>query len=193
VRIENQISEPFSVTLVGRLEKTKGFDVALRGVSDLHEQFPDIAIHIIGVGAERHSLQVLARDLGLAGNVTFYGRLDRVEVLRRIRVSTCVVVPSIALEGFSLVALESALLERPVVASDVGGLSETVVNGVTGTIVDPCDARQIAGAVHRYFTKPETGARHGHAGRARALKEFSLTRSVSQIEEVYAEVFGRDS
>lgn len=185
---ETTCPEPDSVVLIGRLEPTKGFDVALRGLAALRKDFPRIAIHIVGVGIERENLELQARELGLASSVTFHGRLDRVDVLRRIRGSTCVLVPSIALEGFSLVALESALLERPVVASDVGGLPETVADGVTGTIVDPCASDQITEAVRRYFVLPDLAAVHGRAGRERALREFTLGRSVAQVEAIHSEV-----
>lgn len=180
--------EPFSVTLVGRLESTKGFDVALQGLALLHDDYPTVSIHIIGVGIEQGPLEDLARDLRLSGNVTFHGRMDWIEVLHRIRKSTCVLVPSIALEGFSLVALESALLERPVVASDVGGLAETVANGVTGTVVEPCSPERIAEAVRRYFEMPELAAEHGRAARERALKEFTLARVVRQIEVIHKQI-----
>lgn len=176
------------VTLVGRLEHTKGFDLALRALARVKPRVPRLTIRVIGVGQELEALERLATDMDLTDEVTFLGRLDREAVLANIRESTCVMVPSRALEGFSLVALESALLARPVVAASVGGLPETVIDGVTGTVVHPRAIQQTADAVIRYLTDSELTRVHGTNARDRALRNFSLDRMVSEIQTVYEQI-----
>ncbi len=183
--------QPFTVTMIGRLEETKGFDVALRALAVVRDALPTVAVNVVGVGIERDALGQLADKLGLDANVVFHGRLDQAQVLEKIRQSTCVVVPSIALEGFSLVALETALLERPVVASAVGGLPETVINGSTGTIVPPHDVARLASAILEYLTNPAVASEHGRNARARALRDFALARTVAQVQVVHAKVTAR--
>ncbi len=186
---ENRIS----ITMVGRLEATKGFDVGLKAVARIIEEFPAMTVNIVGVGVEQNSLANLACELGLEREVVFWGRLDRPDVLEKIRDSTCVVVPSIDLEGFSLVALESALLERPVVASRVGGLPETVIDGQTGTVVDPLSVDQLAEALRTYFSTPALASQHGRNARERALREFTLERTVLQVQAIHGQVMDRIS
>lgn len=100
-------------------------------------------------------------------------------------------MPSVALEGFSRVALEAAFLERPVVASGVGGLTETVLDGHSGTVVDPTRVGDLARAILRYLARPDLAEDHGRQARVRALREFSLSRMVSEVEAVHEEVFRR--
>lgn len=180
-----------TVTMIGRLEATKGFDQALRALGTVHRDIPDLVVNIVGVGIERAALEGVARAEGLEGSVVFWGRLDRPQVLDIVRRSSVVVVPSVALEGFSLVALEAAFLERPVVASRVGGLPETVLDGQSGTVVDPSRVSDFADAILRYLTRTDLAQEHGRNARARALREFSVARTVAAVEAVHAEVLRR--
>ncbi len=179
-----------SIVMVGRLEPSKGFDYALRALAPMIAVYPDLSIDIVGVGREDEKLEVLVSQLGIGSSVTFHGRLDHDETLDLLNESICVVVPSIAYEGFSLVALESAQLERPVVASNVGGLPETVLDGITGTIVDPLKEGAIAEAVRNYLLNPELAHIHGTRARERALTEFSMDRMVQEIQEIHSNVLG---
>ena len=181
------VSTDPTITMVGRLEVAKGFDFAFRAAALLKSQYPNLTVNLIGVGDQMDTLQSLAESLGIAQQVIFHGRLEQEATLELIARSTCVVVPSIAFEGFSLVALEAAFLERPVVATNVGGLPETVVDGVTGTIVDSGDAAQLAQAIGHYLSNPVIAREHGQNARKRALVEFSLDRLAREVNEIHVE------
>ena len=176
-----------SIAMVGRLEPSKGFDIALRTFAGLLKQGYEFEVQLVGVGRDHEVLQRLVFDLGISTSVHFHGRCDHRETLGILAGSTCVVVPSSAYEGFSLVALESAFLERPVIASNIGGLPETVVHGVTGLIFDP----HVPGALERnllcYLENESLAREHGSNARQRALKEFSLNRMAHEIELVHAQ------
>ena len=176
------------ITLVGRLEVAKGFDYALRDIASLAPDFPDLTVSIVGLGEEQKSLAALASQLGIESSVIFHGRQEHVNTLELLNKSTCVVVPSVAYEGFSLVALESAQLEKPVVASNIGGLPETVLDGVTGTVVNPLEKGEIARAVRAYLLDPELAQKHGKRARTRALAEFTVNRMAQEIHEVHSEI-----
>lgn len=183
-------SHQHRITLVGRLEVAKGFDHALRDIASLRSEFPELAVSVVGVGEEQESLAALVSQLGMESWVTFHGRLEHGETAHLLNQSTCVVVPSIAYEGFSLVALESAQLEKPVIASNVGGLPETVLHGVTGTIVNPLVKGEIAEAVRAYLINPEFARTHGTQARKRALTDFTVDRMAQEIHEVYINALG---
>lgn len=179
------ISEPAQVTLVGRLESAKGFDHALMALVPLCKEFPKIRVNIVGVGEERETLLKITEQFGLEDSVQFHGRLEQEETLNLIRRSRCVVVPSLAYEGFSLVALEAAFMEVPVVATNVGGLSETVRDGETGTIVNPLKLDGMTEAVRQYLVDPVLAKDHGRNARHRALTEFSLERMAGEIQKIH--------
>jgi glycosyltransferase involved in cell wall biosynthesis len=182
---DSTIGEPAAITLVGRLEPAKGFDVALRALGPIAPEFPALRVNIVGVGEELGALQHLAHQLGLGNLVRFHGRLEHAETLSLMRASRCVVVPSVQYEGFSLVALEAGLLEVPVVASNVGGLPETVLDGITGLIINPLKLGELTRAIRTYLQDPELATDHGRNARARALEEFTLERMATEIQRLH--------
>lgn len=181
-------SEVATINLIGRLEKTKGFHDALTACAPLTEKFPALRINIVGVGGEEQNLRALAWQLGLGDRVRFHGRQEQFATLDLINAGTVTVVPSLAYEGFSLVALESAFLEKPVVANRIGGLPETVRDGQTGAIVEPGDIPALTQAIERYLGDPELARSHGANARERALKEFSINRMAAEITALHEEV-----
>src|SRR5262249_53155861 len=118
---------------VGRLAVEKGFDLALNAFASVARRFPKARLIIAGDGPVRSQLERQTGDLGLTGSVEFPGWVDPEDVVALINTSTMLLIPS-RLESFPLVALQGALMARPVVASTVGGLPEIVVHGETGLL-----------------------------------------------------------
>jgi glycosyltransferase involved in cell wall biosynthesis len=104
-----------------------------------------------------------------------------IEALRR---SLFTVVPSILPETFGLVALETAAAGKPIVASDIGGLSEVVVDGETGLLVPPAQPRQLAAAIERLVAEPALREQLASAAASHAA-EFSPAKVVPQFEQAY--------
>jgi glycosyltransferase involved in cell wall biosynthesis len=138
---------PFGLLCVGRLVHGKGFDLAIEALATIRAAGVDAHLTIVGQGEEREQLQDLARRLELDVYVHFMGATQRRETLAAIAQSTLVLVPSREIEGFSLVAAEAALSGVPCVAARVGGLADTVEDGVTGVIVNPENSGDLAAAV----------------------------------------------
>lgn len=178
-----------SVAMVGRLSPEKGFDDGLRALRNVWSRLPDLKIRIVGAGPEEDSLHSLVLALGMTDVVEYFGQLSHADTLRVIAGSDVVLVPSTRIEGFSLVAVEAAYLERPVVATSVGGLPETVRDGVTGILVGPGDLPAMADAVLRLLTQPGLGHDLGLAARERALREFTLERCASDVAHLYSDIW----
>ncbi len=104
-----------------------------------------------------------------------------IEVLRR---SLFTVVPSILPETFGIVALETAATGKPVVASDIGGLSDVVVDGETGLLAPAGDSEALAAAMARLLADAELRGQMGEAARRRAA-DFSPDTVVPQFEQAY--------
>jgi glycogen(starch) synthase len=119
----------------GRLCFEKGLDWALSALTSVFERFPNAGLIVAGDGAERSKLEAYAADLRLTPFVQFVGAVSHESLPHLLNQSTVVIVPS-RNEGFGLVALEAALMGRPVVGVRTGGLPEVVVHRETGLLVD---------------------------------------------------------
>jgi glycogen(starch) synthase len=102
-----------------------------------------------------------------------------------INTASVVVVPSRWNEPFGLVALEAALMARPVVAARAGGLAEVVEHGTTGLLADKEDAVAFARAVTDLLADPVWADRIGSTARRRARERFAWDRCVDEYERLY--------
>jgi glycogen(starch) synthase len=136
-----------------------------------------------GDGPARPSLERQAHDLGIASRVDFLGRVP--DVPATMNAATFVLMPSRWEETFGLVALEAALLGRPVVATRVGALPEVVRDGETGLIVEREDDAGLGAAMASLLADPDRTRRMGRAARERALATFGLERSLDAYEALY--------
>ena len=177
---------PPRLLVVSRLAPEKGVDTALTAFARVRSAFPGARLVIGGDGPERERLRQRADDLGVGDAVDFPGRVAPAEVLGLLDAASLVLVPSRA-EAFGLVAIEAALMQRPVVASRVGGLREVVADGLTGLLVSAGDAGAMAEAAIALLGDEARCRRLGLAARARAQTLFSHDRYV----DGYAEQYGR--
>jgi glycosyltransferase involved in cell wall biosynthesis len=167
---------------VGRLVPIKGHDTLLRAFAAAAVSVPGLTLELAGDGPLRGKLEALAAELGVAGTVTFAGRVP--SVVPAYERAAIVVVPSRG-EGFGMVALEAAERGRAVIASAVGGLPEIVEDGVTGVLVPPDDVERLAAAIAELAADGDRAARLGGAARERALREFTLDRCADRTDAVY--------
>ncbi len=176
-----------TVAIVGRTTPQKGVDVALRAMKIVAEDHPDLLVNVVGGGDGLDDLQRLSAELGMTENVVFFGPQPREVCLEQMRAADLLLVPSRGLEGFPLVAVEAALLGVPVIATNVGGLPESIDDGVTGVLVDPEDVIALAEATKRLLASVELRNALGSAARERALREFSHQGFVATIMTAYGD------
>jgi glycosyltransferase involved in cell wall biosynthesis len=146
---------------------------------------PGARLLLVGAGADDDALRVRAAELGLEALVHFAGFQD--DPAPYLSACDVVLVPSLK-EGLGFAALEAMALERPVVASNTGGLPEAVADGETGLLVPPGDASALADAVLALIADPTRRAALGRAGRARVEAHFDADRQFDQLRRVLAEV-----
>ena len=171
---------------VGRLDQEqKGLEPLVRSLAILPRSVP-FRLRLVGEdwgGAE--VVQRLARTLGVADRVTLVGRLPRAELLAEYARADLLVLPSL-FEPFGIVLLEAMAAGLPVIASRVGGIPEVVADGVTGLLVEPGNASELASAVLRFAESPSLRARMGSRGRER-VRSYSWEVLVPRILAVYRE------
>jgi glycosyltransferase involved in cell wall biosynthesis len=176
------------VTCVGRLEPQKGHSVLFEALPTVLAEFPRLRIICLGDGSLRPALEQRCRELNLLKSVHFLGMVSNVS--EWLAVSDFTVLPSFY-EGLPLAAIESLAAGTPVIATEVDGTPEVVVNGVTGLTVHPGDPTGLANAM--LLMMRHAGMRHDLGARGRRLveQEFNVTRQIAETERLYRfAVFG---
>ncbi len=147
----------------------------------------DAAFIVAGEGPRRRELVRLARRLGVEGRFRLPG--FRSDVGRLLAGASVFAFPSIE-EGLGTSLLDALLLERPVVASRVGGIPEVIVHREHGILVPPRDPAALAEGILESLADPAAAAERARRGRDRVKEEFSADRMVEGTLEVYREILG---
>lgn len=134
-----------------------------------------------GEAWRRRLADACAADPVLAGRVVFTGHRDDVPDL----LAASNVAVQCALSENLGGTLEALVLERPVVATRVGGMPESVRHGETGLLVPPGDAGALAEALERLLASPDEAAAFGRAGRRLVLERFTLDRTISDLARIF--------
>lgn len=184
-RSKQQYSQVPTFGVFGRLSSEKGQRVALEAMFILLKDHPGARLIFAGEGYERPDLEEAALALGIRDNVEFRGFIRDIRPL----MSACdaVLVPSIK-EGFGLAAVEAMALERPVIATMVGGLPEIVVDGETGFLVPPNDPAALAEQMGEIIADSARAAEIGAQGRARVEQCFDAEKQTAEVLALLREV-----
>jgi sugar transferase (PEP-CTERM/EpsH1 system associated) len=167
---------------VGRLAAVKNYGLMLRAFAPLVARIPGATLTLVGDGPERAALEKIAADLRLGASVRFLGfRSDIDELLAQADVF---VLSSLS-EGIPMSILEAMKAGLAVVATRVGGVPATVVDGETGLLVASEDEPALTAALAALLADPARATAMGLAGHARALARFSVEAMVSAYEAVY--------
>jgi glycosyltransferase involved in cell wall biosynthesis len=183
--VGSRVPERGLVLCIGRLADKKGVDVLVEAVA----RVPGIRAEIIGDGPDRQALEDQARRLGVADRVRFLGRQPKTSVLQALGRAEVVAIPSKVgaggdMEGTPVVLCEAMAAGAPVVASDLGGLGECVVDGKTGLLVPPGDVDALAAALR----KVASGAVDLDALGTAAADEAARSLDIGEVGRAYDQV-----
>ncbi len=171
------------VTIVANLRhRVKNLPMLLRAAVDVISNFDDVDIVIAGEGELETELRAFADELGILDRTHFVGRCSDVPGL--LSISAVCVLTSLA-EGFSNSILEYMAAGKPVVATNVGGAAEAVVEGETGYLVDSDDDRAMSGRLIELLRDPAKSSRMGQAGRSLVEAKFSLAKRLDRTLDLY--------
>ena len=190
------------IGVIGRMVPRKGMGLAISALGLLAERGrDDIELLVVGgpggpddlVGdAEARRLMELAISSGVRDRVDFRGPVPQAElpaVLRSLDAAVC----APWYEPFGITALEAMACQVPVIAAAVGGLIDSVVDGVTGLHVPPRDPDAIAAAIEQLLDHPQEALALGRAGRRRVRTLYSWDRVASETARVYTDVVRRSA
>ncbi len=179
------------IGLIGRISPWKGQHIFIQAASLLHAHYPHAKFEIIGAPlfSEREyeqELHELCDRLGLREAVVFVGFVEKVSA--RVAELDVVVHASTVGEPFGQVIIEGMAEQKPVVATNGGGVPEIVLHGETGLLVPMGDARAMADAIEFLLKNPEAASEMGARGRERALSHFTIQMTARKVEGVYQEL-----
>ena len=173
------------VLWVGRLDRQKGFRVAVRAFEVLADEMPDLRLVVAGDGDERGAVGELPPPV--RARVDMLGAVRHEALPPYHAAADAFVAPALGQESFGLVLVEAMAAGLPVVATRIPGYDEVVRDGVDGLLVPPDDPAALAAAILRVLTDPALALRLAGSGKARAA-EFSWDRVAAQVEAVYREI-----
>ena len=168
------------ILFIGRLVYQKGPDLFIEAVRKVCQHRWDAKVIVAGDGGMRQYLQERARDLP----VNFIGYIPDSEYIRLLNACDLVVIPS-RNEPFGLVLLEAWSAEKPVVACDVGGLSENIDTFVNGIKVQP-ESESLAWGISSMIDQPENAEVLGRRGRSKVDRQFLWDPIARKMEGTYS-------
>lgn len=174
---------------VGRLEKEKGIKYLLLAMKIILTRFPNARLEIIGDGSQFKELKEFSKKLGISNSVIFFGKFA--DVIPFYKKMDIFILPSI-LEGFGIVLLEAMAAEVPVIATDVDGIKEVVIDGECGILVPPKNPEAIANSVTRLIENPQLTKKIVEKGLIRALL-FDVQEHVMKLDSLYTNLLGVES
>ncbi len=179
-------AEHVVVLSLASLRPRKGQVHLVDAFQRLRADAPQARLVLAGDGSDRDALEARIGAAGLDGVVHLPGRVAARPAMAAADIAC---VPSLK-EGLSIFSLEAQLAERPVVASAVGGLVESVDDGTSGTLVPPGDPAALARALDPLLRDAALRARMGAAGRARVLARFTAARMAAKTVALYETLAG---
>jgi glycosyltransferase involved in cell wall biosynthesis len=173
------------VAYVGRVAYHKGAGFLVEAAEIVAAGMPEARFVVVGDGPMVDELRLRTAAGPLAGRFIVTGRRDgAVDV---IAASDLLILPSLS-EGLPLTLLEAAMTGTAMVASDIGGISEVVIDGETGLLVPVGDSRRLAGAIERLLVDDQMLERMGVAGKLLWERRFTVAQMIDSIEEIYSKV-----
>ena len=186
IREDLGVQKAFVWLAVGRLSPQKDYPSMLQAFASVAQELPEALLLIVGDGPLRQVLEELARNLGLKDRMRFMGTGCDVPGLMKAADGYLM---SSAWEGMPIVLLEASSTGIPIVATDVGGNSEVVLDNETGFLVPPNDPGALAAAMVRIMDRPEVARRiMGEAGRRHIEENYTLDRVTDLWEALYNEL-----
>ncbi len=175
------------IVCVSRLVPRKGQDVLIRALPEIRERAHGAILLLVGAGPYQAALRSVATRCGVAGAVVDAGAVAWPELPAHYAAGDVFAMPcrtrggGLDVEGLGIVFLEAAAAGLPVVAGDSGGAPETVLDGVTGHVVDGRDVTAVARAVGGLLAEPDRVAAMGAAGREWMQRDWHWTRPAERM------------
>lgn len=170
---------------IGRLAKGKGVEIALKAFSIIKKEIHQTKLIIAGDGPAMNNLKNLSIKYRLTNSVSFIGEVSPSEIPELINSTFLVIIPSIEEEQSSIVSLQAGILGRPVVASNVRGLREVIIDNLTGLLVCKNDHNDLANKILFLLRNPKIAENLGKSARKRVSSDYNFDKCLNKYEKIY--------
>lgn len=176
---------------VGRIIERKGFAYLINAMPLILEKFPDAELTIVGGGPLRKKLIDLSKSLKIDDHVNLPGKITQETLENLFTECNVFVLPSIVdskgdTEGLGVVLIEAMTYGKPVIGTDLGGITDIIIHNKTGLLVPQHDAAALASAVSTIFSDRNDAQKLARQGYTHAHSNFSWPSVISKFNEVYA-------
>lgn len=186
---KHKLEEKKVILFGGRISSLKGGGVMLEALRDIAHSEQSAVLLLLGArDAYVERLERQAREWGIGAHLISTGWLSGDELHAAYHAADVIVIPSLYLEPFGMIALEAMACGKPVVGSCLGGTIEIVVDGETGYLLNPYDITSLARRTVDLLRDKERRDRFGRNGRARAAEYFSTDKWCRQILSAYTAI-----
>ena len=190
--VTNDINRPLSnirISFIKHLRPKYGPDYLIKAMALILAEHKDVELVMVGAGEMKNDLIQLAKSLNIADQISLIGPIPHQRVSLLLSQTDIFVMPSIFHnETFGVAAVEAQAMGIPVVATNVGGVPEAVVHGVTGILVEPKSEQQLADAILTLIENPELRMQMGKAGRQHVLDKYDWNVNVTAMEKLYIDI-----
>ena len=169
---------------LGRLSKEKGLNYLLEAVKDLPRE---IKLKIVGTGEEEKSLKQYAKENNL-NNDEFVGFKNREEIKEYYQSCIATILPCNWFEIFGMTNIESFINGKPVIASNIGGIPETIEHNINGLLFEPANIEQLKDCILRYWNNIELVKEHGKNAHQKAKIHYTEERYYEELMQVYKNI-----
>lgn len=178
------------VLALGRLVYKKGFEYLVQAMPAIVERFNNVRVVIVGEGPLREDLLHLAHSLGVQDHLLLIGGVPWTDTPRYFNMCDVFVVPSVRdhkgnVDGLPNVLLEAMSCGKPLVATQVAGIPEVIVDRENGLLVEEKNPHQLAQAVIELLASPELAQRYGETNRSNAEDRLTWRIMATRMVEVY--------
>ena len=178
------------VLYVGRLRAVKGIEYGLRAFAAAQSQLSSMHMALAGEGELLDHLKNIVRELNVSDHVTFLGvRNDLPDLLSG---ADSVLMPSLK-EGFPRTAIEAMAAGKPIIATNVGGTSEAIIDGETGILIPAKNIEVMTSTLLRLVNDKDLQLKLGEAGRQRSTNNYSVNNYVTRLDELYRKLLKYDN
>ncbi|MCK4533738.1 glycosyltransferase [bacterium] len=179
--------QDFVVGTVLRLHREKGAHYLPKIITRVKEKIPSVKFLVIGDGPLKEKIEEEIKKLSLNKNVIMAGWISSENIPSVLSFFDLFFLPSKE-ESFPQVILEAMAMAKPVVATQVGGVSEAVLDGITGKLVPSGDWSALAESIVWMFNHQDERNQMGNEGRNRVVKLFSMHNMISKTQKIYEDL-----
>lgn len=186
---ERKPSDKIVIGIAKSLRPKYGIEILIRAFNDLIAKHKNIYLKIVGKGTNEMEYKKLIKDLNIEDSVEFLGFIEHSKLPALFAGFDIFVMPSVVEdESFGVAAVEASATGLPVVATDVGGVSEVVKDNVTGYLIEKKNVEKLAAAIEKLILDPQLRLNMGKAGRDYVVQRYNWEENLLAMKNLYEKI-----